>query len=391
MRKHVRNGRGDAVQIDSDELSQAIPLPQQFALHKSKNSRSPRFLTVYDLPFVEQVADFRSNHLGALEKDFTKNFKEWIETSPQQSKLIKIEKVVRRLWGAGKKKEKSFSALRQKTFLHSSGTSLGLGELYGDIKELRRVNERNSGFCPAQCLGQINRNILKGMLLRTLFIEIKVTGPIKTLIKLAKWRGLMIECAEESHENEAKIVRVSGPFSLFSQTTLYTNGLLSVFSVLAWDHTFDAWLLLVQKDGQHKTLKICHFDGMKCSKKPRGFDSKVEKSFFTDFQLLGSDWIIEREQNYISTSDSGIFPDFSLKNKFTGEVILLEIIGFWTEEYLNQKFSKLEQMNRKDFILCIDRKHSLVSQKFELQNFQKVFFDKTIDQHDVLKLINNRS
>ncbi len=70
------------------------------------------------------------------------------------------------------------------------------------------------------------------------------------------------------------------------------------------------------------------------------FDSKIESIFQEQFELFKTGWTIEREPEPLITKQKTAFiPDFVF-SKYNYRVIV-EIIGFWTKEYLERKLSKI--------------------------------------------------
>ena len=79
---------------------------------------------------------------------------------------------------------------------------------------------------------------------------------------------------------------------------------------------------------------------------PMLFDSKIEKIFLQKFELFRTGWTIEREPEPIVTKQKTAFiPDFVL-SKFDNRVFV-EIIGFWTKEYLERKITKIFEIVQK--------------------------------------------
>ena len=73
------------------------------------------------------------------------------------------------------------------------------------------------------------------------------------------------------------------------------------------------------------------------------YDSNIEKIFAEKFELFNTGWLIEREPEPLITKFKTAFiPDFNL-SKYQNKV-LVEIIGFWTKEYLERKIQKIIQI-----------------------------------------------
>src|ERR687897_824044 len=70
------------------------------------------------------------------------------------------------------------------------------------------------------------------------------------------------------------------------------------------------------------------------------FDSSVEQKFATKFEQVSSEWRLVREPDPIIVSDGrGFIPDFAFEKY--GIKVYLEIVGFWTNEYLVRKIQKI--------------------------------------------------
>ena len=72
------------------------------------------------------------------------------------------------------------------------------------------------------------------------------------------------------------------------------------------------------------------------------YDSSIEETFASQFQAVSSGWVLKREPEPVTAGKQVIIPDFSLEK--AGIKIYLEIVGFWTEEYLMRKIEKLKQV-----------------------------------------------
>lgn len=105
------------------------------------------------------------------------------------------------------------------------------------------------------------------------------------------------------------------------------------------------------------------------------FDSKIEKIFFQKFELFKTGWTIEREPEPIITKQKTAFiPDFVL-SKFDNSVFV-EIIGFWTKEYLDRKITKIFEIvqkktyDEKFFMILVINLENLMS--YELNEEDKI-------------------
>jgi len=106
---------------------------------------------------------------------------------------------------------------------------------------------------------------------------------------------------------------------------------------------------------------------------PMLFDSKIEKTFLQKFELFKTGWAIEREPEPIITKQKTAFiPDFILSKFDTS--IFVEIIGFWTKEYLERKISKIFEIvqnknhDEKFFMILVINLENLMSYELNEEN-----------------------
>ena len=85
---------------------------------------------------------------------------------------------------------------------------------------------------------------------------------------------------------------------------------------------------------------------------PRDTDSHIEEALIRDVRRLDRGWTLVREADAIVAGDRLFFPDFRLEKP--GQHILVEIVGFWTPEYLRSKLEQLRAVRGHPLIVCID-------------------------------------
>jgi predicted nuclease of restriction endonuclease-like RecB superfamily len=87
------------------------------------------------------------------------------------------------------------------------------------------------------------------------------------------------------------------------------------------------------------------------------FDSRLEADFAADFaDKFGSKrgrWLLSREDEVILLGDTVMIPDFALTHKKDWRRVLIELVGFWTKEYLRRKVEKVRAAQRRDLLLLV--------------------------------------
>jgi hypothetical protein len=112
-----------------------------------------------------------------------------------------------------------------------------------------------------------------------------------------------------------------------------------------------------------------------------GFDSVIEKEFY---QLGFKGWVVKREPTVLRAGQYAFIPDFSLERN--GTRIYVEIIGFWTPEYLKHKIQKLNQLQEKEsMILLVNRNLACTGSEFQADNL--LFYDRKIPHLEIIKIL----
>jgi predicted nuclease of restriction endonuclease-like RecB superfamily len=82
-----------------------------------------------------------------------------------------------------------------------------------------------------------------------------------------------------------------------------------------------------------------------------------------------------------------IFPDFALQHRSDpGQRWLLEIVGFWTPDYVARKLALDQKARMGNLILCIDEARSCASGDFQTGT-KVVSFRRRVNPADVLRAI----
>jgi predicted nuclease of restriction endonuclease-like RecB superfamily len=91
---------------------------------------------------------------------------------------------------------------------------------------------------------------------------------------------------------------------------------------------------------------------------PRLFDSQLEETFARKFGPARNGWHLHREALVLDAGEALIVPDFLFVHK-DGTEVGLEIVGYWTPEYLKQKFDKLSHTSGVNVIVAVRRTWAL--------------------------------
>jgi predicted nuclease of restriction endonuclease-like RecB superfamily len=86
---------------------------------------------------------------------------------------------------------------------------------------------------------------------------------------------------------------------------------------------------------------------------PEEFDSTLEQEFFHRWGEAPRDgWSIRREGDLLHRGQRVFIPDFVFEHK-DGRRVFLEIVGFWTPEYLEAKIKTLREFAGVSILLAV--------------------------------------
>ncbi len=243
--------------------------------------------------------------------------------------------------------------------LASAATELGVAagrlvdDLFADLPGERRVEPPPAELSPGELALRTNLALAQGLLFRAARVEIEAYGNARVLVRHAKLRGLLCTVRPRAGESDAVLV-LSGPFSIFRRTLLYGKALASLVPLLSWCARFR---LRADCDlgGERALFELFSADPIFPGSEPRPFDSRVEERFARDFRRIAPDWEIVREPEPVEAEGTLVFPDFALQHRHDpARRWLLEIVGFWTPEYLTAKLARLRAAGIPNLILAID-------------------------------------
>lgn len=107
--------------------------------------------------------------------------------------------------------------------------------------------------------------------------------------------------------------------------------------------------------GRRRILQLASGDPIFPAAPPRQYDSRLEERFAREFRRAAPEWDVVREPEPIAVDGTLIFPDFGLQRRSDpGQRWLLEIVGFWTPDYVTRKLALYRKALAGNLILCID-------------------------------------
>ena len=145
---------------------------------------------------------------------------------------------------------------------------------------------------------------------------------------------------------------LNGPVSLFHSSQRYGVRLANFLPALVQAKKWSLWAK-VEHYGEEKTFYLDEKNGLKSHYFQRPvFDSKVEENFYAKFSRAKTKWQIKREDEVMDLKGTVLIPDFTLTYA-KGIRVHLEIVGYWTPRYLEDKINKIKKANRQDLLIAV--------------------------------------
>jgi uncharacterized protein len=297
--------------------------------------------------------------------------------------------------------------------------------MWSDLEE-NMILDRFDSIGYEELIGWYNLSLMQTLLFNCTKLEFSVYGGVnwKHILRNVKHLGLMYdlqvrfrgnERADEANEidndDETRldlvhtnpkadnrkteiICSIDGAASLFKLTERYGTSIAKLLpSIIAsprW--SLNAWTVRKTMSGKKiYAFKISWSEaqqyviGVPFRSRDGGsrstteyFDSSVEEKFANRFEQIANKWELKREPDpLVITSGSAFIPDFVFEKY--GKKVYLEIVGFWTKEYLERKYRKIiDILSNKDVDLFVAVNEELSCSKIMNQFNSVISQDKII-------------
>lgn len=222
--------------------------------------------------------------------------------------------------------------------------------LFADLPGERMVRAPDVIPSPHELALRTNQLIVRSLLFHARRVRIRAEGAIRPLVRQAKLRGLLCTVTGAPEPT----LDLSGPFTVFRHTLLYGRALGELVGFLPHCARFELRADCVLR-GQELALDLATGDPVFPAERARPYDSKLEERFARDLRKLAPDWDLVREPEPVPVAGTLIFPDFLLRHRLCPERrFLVEVMGFWSPDYVTRKLARLAEARLSNLILCID-------------------------------------
>jgi len=224
--------------------------------------------------------------------------------------------------------------------------------LYADLPENHIVKHVDRTLTPMSLIERYNVALAQAMLYRAVRAEIRLRDNFRMVFQWMKLARLM-HTIESLPDGGYRIV-LDGPVSLFQNSERYGVNMARFLPALLMSKNWELEALVETGKVGKKTFRLNPGHDLRPAKKPQPeFDSSAEEAFHRKFaRNKKSKWTITREGEVLSKDGVIFIPDFAFRHE-DGRTAFLEIVGFWTPEYLRNKLSKLKRFEKENVIVAV--------------------------------------
>jgi predicted nuclease of restriction endonuclease-like RecB superfamily len=211
---------------------------------------------------------------------------------------------------------------------------------------------------PHTLIALYNLSLIQTLLFRCIRLEctLKDGADWKYLLRGVKRLGLMYTL----EYNDSMKCIIEGPLSLFKLTDMYGTSIAKLVPTIvrAKEWNIKAWTVSNDKSKSYEFI-LSSNDGINIYRYEYDegiYDSSIEERFANTFINYRTGWSIRREPEPLIAGGRAFIPDFVFEKGALK--VYLEIVGFWTKDYLARKLEKIRELkmnNGAEMLIAIDK------------------------------------
>ena len=226
--------------------------------------------------------------------------------------------------------------------------------LYADVIDQQRLNTSPAIENPSDLLSRYNVAQLQACLYRATQLVIHATSDFAAIVRRAKLCGLLLEIRRlDAGEHR---IELSGPGSIMRESRRYGINFARFIPTLLACRDWRLCAKIITPWGRPAELRVTSADGYRSHlPAPAEFDSEVEKNLAEKWGESRNGWRLLRDAGILHEGQSTFVPDFLLRHE-DGREAFLEIVGFWTPEYLAAKRTTLAKFSGRRIVLAVPKR-----------------------------------
>ena len=245
-------------------------------------------------------------------------------------------------------------------------------------------------------LNRYNLALAQAVLYDATEMHIRVWNQFNTVFSYVKLFGLMhrIYPIDASGTRVASMdladgyeAVLDGPASLFAKSRTYGIRMANFLPALPlcdrWE--LDAEVLINKTTSETRQFTLDGTENL-TSHYSAGerFDSDLEQTLADKWERATTEWELVREDDVFDLGAEVMIPDFALEHP-DGRRAILEIIGFWTPEYLASKLAKVRQIEAENVIFAVSERLDCANEDFGSAAERVLWFKTGIHVYDLVE------
>ena len=218
----------------------------------------------------------------------------------------------------------------------------------------------------------------------TIFSYVKLFGLMHRIYPIDS-KGKRVPGTDVADGYEAIL---DGPASLFALSRKYGIRMASFLPALPlcdrWE--MNAEVLEDETTGKTMSFELDYADDLSSHYTAQDdFDSDLERTLAQKWERANTDWELVREDDVLDLGAEVMIPDFALEHP-DGRRAILEIVGFWTPEYLDEKLEKIRNADLDHLLVAVSERLECSADDFEGASERVLWFKSGIHVYDVVEL-----
>ena len=228
--------------------------------------------------------------------------------------------------------------------------------LWADVPRERPIELTHGRPLAGEVAALANVGLLQRALARAHSLELVIRGDASPILRGCAARGLIATASERDAAAGARetVLDITGPLALCHGTAVYGRALGNLVPLLASCETF-ALTIRAEARGRRYELRV-DSPALLPATAPRSWP--LVERLATDLERLAAPVGVQVRRSppvLVQTTGNGgalVCPDLGIE---LGErVVWVEIVGFWTPEYLARKLARYRAVGADDVVLCVD-------------------------------------
>jgi uncharacterized protein len=232
--------------------------------------------------------------------------------------------------------------------------------LYTDVLDRQPLAAFNGFPSPEALLSAYNLAQLQACLYRATRLTVEAAADFAAIVRHARLARLLMETSCVSPGRYR--IELSGPASILHETRRYGVNASRFLAALVACRDWSLQATMTTPWNTPARLKLSSRDGFSTHiAAPATFDSSVEEALARKWGDLRDGWRLIRDAGILQHGQTTFVPDFLLRHT-DGREVFLEIVGFWTPEYLQAKRHTIARFADRRILLAVPRRTAKIDE-----------------------------